>query len=338
MRLPRFEYLQPETTKDASALLAQPGTKAMAGGTELLVKLKQNTVEAGAIVDLKRLPGLDQIEQAEDGALRIGATTALRTVATSPLVRERCGLLAIAAASVGRPRIPYMATIGGNLCLDSRCFYHNQSRLWKQSLPSCYKEGGDLCHVAKGSSHCNALFVADTVPALLALGAEATLIAADGEARVPLQDFYSGQGRQVNVLRPGQILTQIRVPALPPHCGTAYLRHGLREAIDFAVASAGVLITADPRDGSCRDVRIVLGSVSTGPLRANGAEATLKGKTLDEALVATAAALAAEEAHPLGHLGISAAYKRRLIAVLTKRAVHEAWRQAAAVRDQDKKR
>lgn len=335
MRLPRFEYFEPTTVEEACALLVRPGARALAGGTELLVDLKQKTIAPEALVNLKRIPRLDGIAPGEAGGLFIGAATTLRAVATSPLVKDRCPLLAKAAASVGRPRIPEMATIGGNLCLDSRCFYHNQSQQWKRSLPACHKDGGDQCHVVKGSDACHALFVADTAPALMALGAVVTISSADGERQVPLEDFYTGKGEQVNVLRPGQLLTQIQIPALPPHSGGAYLRHSLREAIDFAIVSAGVVLTVDPSSGSCQDMRIVLGSVAGGPFRAVEAESALRGKALDDQAVETAAKLAAKEARPLSQLGVPGAYKRKVIETLVARAAQQAWQQAAAGRDSD---
>ena len=330
MRLPRFEYFAPETVQEASALLATPGTRLAAGGTELLVKLKQGAITAERVVTLKCVPDLNGIRLGPDGGLIIGAMATLRSVATSPLVQERCALLATAAASVGRPRLPDMGTLGGNLCLDSRCFYHNQSSLWKQSVAPCYKDGGDRCHVVKASNRCNALFVADTAPALMALGAELTLASADDEVRMPLADFYSGTGEPANVLAQGQVLTQIVVPPMPEHSVGVYLRHSPREAIDFAVASVAVVLGLDPDGGSCSEARIVLGSVGPAPLRATEAEAALRSKFLDEAVVLSAATIAADEARPLGHLGSSASHKRTLVQALARRALSQAWQEANA--------
>lgn len=330
MRLPRFEYLEPATVEEACSLLLQAETRVLAGGTELLVHMKQRTVTPRALVNIKRIPGLDRIERIEDGGLSIGAATSLRSVATSPLVQDRFGVLAQAAASVGRPRIPEMATLGGNICLDGRCFYYNQTRLWKQSLPRCYKDGGVVCHVVKGSAHCNALFVADTVPALIALGAEVTIATSDGDRRLPLEEFYTGDGARVNQLRPGELLTRVTLPAPAPRAASLYLKYSLRAAIDFAVVGIAVTITADQEGPVCRDARIALGSVATGPLQATAAEAALRGKTVDADLLATAARLTVKEARPVNHLGVSAACKRKLIETLTRRALSEVWRLAAS--------
>lgn len=331
MRLPRFDYAEPTTVEEACALLLEPGARALAGGTELLVDLKQRTVTPQALVNLKGVPELRGIEQIGDGGLSIGAATTLREVAASPLVGERFAMLAHAAASVGRPRVPELATLGGNVCLDCRCFYYNQSRLWKRSVIACFKEGGDRCHVVKGSDRCHALFVADTVPALIALRAEVVVAGASapgGDERMPLEDFFTGSGEPVNVLRPGQIVTRIIVPAPAPHSAGVHLKHSLREAIDFAVMGVAAVITVDPEDRVCSDARIVLGSVASGPLRAVAAEAALNGRGTDNGAAAEAARLAAHEARPVGHLGISAGYRRRMVEVLTRRAVGRAWQQA----------
>lgn len=328
MRLPSFEYLEPQTVEEACSLLSQTDAKVLAGGTELLVKMKQRIITPRALVNVKGIPGLDHIEATRDGGLSIGATATLRAVATSPLVAGRFGLLAQAASAVGRPRLPYMATLGGNLCLDSRCLYHNQSRLWKQSVTPCYKDGGDVCHVVKGSDHCSALFVADTAPALIALGAKATIAGVKGSTQMPLEDFYTSRGEQANVLQPGQLLTQIEIPAPPPHSVGVCLRYSPREAIDFAVVSVAVNLTLEMQTEVCRGARVALGSVGSGPLRTTEVEGALKGKALEEGMLKAVGTLAAEEARPLPHSGFSAAYKRQLIEVLTKRAVRQAWQQA----------
>ncbi len=328
MRLPRFEYLEPKTIEEACSLLSQAETKLIAGGTELLVNMKQKTMTPKALVNIKRIPHLNYIEYKEDEGLSIGPVTTLYTIATSSIVRDRFNILAQAAASVGKPQIPNMATLGGNICLDSRCFYYNQSHLWKQSRPACHKDGGDLCHMVKESDHCYALFVADTVPALIALGAEVTIADADGEKQIPLEKFYTGKGEQVNLLQPGQVLTQIQLPTPPPHSGGVYLKYSLREAIDFAVVGIGVVITLKPGDGVCRDAKIVLGSVATSPIRAVEVEAAIRGRAIDDKLVGTVARLTLKEAHPITHLGIPAGYKRKIIETLTKRAVRQAWQQA----------
>ncbi len=148
MRLPRFEWLEPGTVKEACSLLSDEETKPIAGGTDLLVAMKQKSVTPRALVNIKRIPNLDYIDYKEGEGLRIGALATLHAIETSPIIRDRFGILAQAASSIGTAQVSSMATLGGNICLDSRCFYYNQSHLWKQSYATCYKDGGDVCHVA----------------------------------------------------------------------------------------------------------------------------------------------------------------------------------------------
>jgi len=328
MRLPKFDYLEPTTIEEACSLLLQEDTKLIAGGTDLLVAMKQKSLTPRALVNIKRIPNLNYVDYKEGEGLRIGALTNLHTIETSSIIKDRFGILAQAVGSIGTPQVSSMATLGGNVCLDSRCFYYNQSHLWKQSRPACYKDGGSVCHVAKGSDRCLALFVADTVPALIALGAEVRIAAPDGEKQIALEKFYTGRGEKATLLQPGQVLTQIRVPDPPPRTGGVYLKYSLREAIDFAVAGVAVVITLKPGDGVCGDVRIVFGSVDSSPIRAVEAEEVIKGKEVDDKLVEDVEQVALKEIHPITHMGIPAGYKRRIVGTLTKRAVRQAWQQA----------
>jgi len=326
--LPRFEYFEPETSKEDCSVLLQEGTKPIAGGTDLLVVMKQKVVTPKALVNIKRIPNLNYIDYKEGEGLRIGALTTVHDAATSPIVKQRFNPLSQAAASVGTTQVSSLATLGGNVCLDSRCFYYNQSHLWKQSRPACYKDGGSVCHVAKGSDRCLALFVADTVPALIALGAVVRIAGPDGEKQIALEKFYTDRGEKVNLLQPGQVLTEIRVPKPPPNTGGVYLRYSLREALDFAVVGIAAIISLQPGDGVCKDARIVFGSVASSPVRAVGAEKVIKANQLDDRLLEDVEQAVLKEVHPITHMGIPASYKRKVIGALTKRAVRQAWQQA----------
>jgi len=330
MRLPAFEYRRPATVAEACRLLAEPDARAVAGGTEVLVDLKQKASAPRTLVSVMGIPELDGIEATADGGLSIGPAATLHAVAASPLVKQRFVALAAAAGGVGRPRIPRMGTLGGNICLDGRCFYHNQSGLWKRSVVACRKDGGETCHVVRNSDRCHALFVADTVPTLIALGAQVTLAGHGGERTLPLEELYTGDGERVNVLEPGQLLTRVLIPAPAARSGAAHLKHSLREAIDFAVVNVGVVLVASPDGGVCRRAAVVLGSVASGPLRATQAEAALQGRAVDQELTSAAAQMAAEQARPISHLGIPAGHKRTMVETLTRRALAQAWQRATA--------
>ena len=333
MRLPKFEYFEPETIEEACSLLLKykEDARVIAGGTDLLVHMKRKTVTPKALVNIKKITNLNCIDCGENEGLRIGALTAIHTVGTSSIVKDRFGILAQAAGSVGTPQIRHMATLGGNLCLDSRCFYYNRSRPWRQARPACYHTGGDICHVAKGSDRCQALFVADTVPALIALGAEVTIAGPDGDKQIALEEFYTGRGEQVNLLQPGQVVTQIRVPNLSSHAGDVYLKYSLRGAIDFPIVGVAAVIIMEPEDRVCHDAKIALIGVASNPVRALEAEGVIEGKEISDNLVEDVGKVILTEIHPITHMGIPAGYKRRLIEILTKRAVRQAWQQAKQV-------
>ena len=328
MRLPRFEWFEPGTIKEACSLLSDKEAKPIAGGTDLLVAMKQKSVTPRALVNIKRIPNLDYIDYKEGEGLRIGALATLQAIETSPIIRDRFGILARAASSIGTAQVSSIATLGGNICLDSRCFYYNQSHLWKQSYAACYKDGGDVCHVAKGSDRCLALFVADTVPALIALGAQVTIEGPDGENQIALEEFYTGRGEKVNSLQPGQLITQIRVPDPLPNTGGVYLRFSLREALDFAIVEVAAVVTLKPGDGVCSNARIAFGSVDCSPVRLTEVEGIIKEKKVDDKLVKDAEASALKGMHPFTHMGIPAGYKRKLIGSLLKRAVRQAYEKA----------
>lgn len=328
MRLPRFEYLEPTSIKGACSLLLQEGTRPIAGGTDLLVIMKQKVVTPKALVNLKKIPNLNHIENNKGKGLTIGALATLHDVASSPVIQQRFAPLSQAAASVGTAQVSNLATLGGNVCLDSRCLYYNQSHLWKQSIEPCHKIGGNTCHVVKGDDHCVALFVADTTPALIALGAELILASPDGEKQVALEEFYTGKGEKVNILQRGQVVTEIRVPEPAPQTGGVYLRYSLRQAVDFAVVGVAALISLEQGEGVCQHARIALSSVASKPVRAAGAEKLLKGKQFDDKVLEELEQAVLKEVNPVTHMGIPASYKRKVIGALTKRAVKQAWQQA----------
>jgi len=328
VRLPRFEYFEPETIEQACSLLLQEGSKLIAGGTDLLVVMKQKVVTPKALVTIKRIPNLSYVDYKKGEGLRIGALTTLHDVVASPVIKDKFSILSQAAASIGTTQVSNLATLGGNICLDSRCLYYNQSHLWKQSFATCYKIGGNVCHVVKGGDHCVSLFVADTVPALIALGAELRIASPDGEKQIALEKFYTGKGENVNLLQLGQVVTEIRVPNPPPHTGGVYLKYSLREATDFAIVGVAAVITLKPRDGVCRDARIIFGGVASSPVRAVEAEQVIKGKQLNDKLVEDVEQATLKEVHPITHMGIPAGYKRKVIRALTERTVRQAWQQA----------
>lgn len=320
-----FRHVRARTVEEACALLVEHGTRARAnaGGTDLLGALKDGIYpeQADLVVDLKTIPGLDAIETDVAG-LRVGALARLADIARSESIRTRWPILAQAARSVGSPQIRNMATLGGNLCQEVRCWYFRYPAALGGSI-DCLRKGGPRCPAVKGDTRYHAIFEglgcfavcpSDTAVALAALDAVAVLDGPGGGRReVPVADLYTPLGI---TLEPGELLTAVRVP--PPSADgarSAFLKFTVREPIDFALVSVAANITL--REGVCTDARVVLGAVGPGPYRAVEAEAGLRGRAFDDAAAAEAADAALAGAKPLR----GNAHKVPLARTLVRRAL-----------------
>jgi len=325
MQLPSFEHLQPSSLDEALAYLAEYGERAkvIAGGTELLVSMKQRLLVPEYLVNLKALPGLDYIRE-DNGDLRIGALTRLSALIRSSAVRERFPILAQAARVVSAPPLQEMGTVGGNLCLNTRCFYYNQSASWRRTRGVCYKTGGDRCHVVEGGKRCFATYQGDLAPALIALGASITLAKKGGERALPLAELYTGKGKRPLSLETGEILTEVRVPASMAGAGGEYQKLRYRGSLDFPLVGVAAVLSKNG-SGACARARIALTAVGTGPVLVDEASRVLEGQQVNEKLAAQAADAAHEVARPVDNVGGDASYRRKMVRVLTRRAILNAW-------------
>ncbi|WKZ83154.1 MAG: xanthine dehydrogenase family protein subunit M [Acidimicrobiia bacterium] len=317
IRLPAFEVLFPASVGEALEMLAaHPGSVPVGAGTDLLPNMKRRQVHPGVLVSLARIPGLFGIDTASDGTTVIGASTPLAQVAdsteVSPAMRE-------AAALVASPQIRNTATIGGNLCVDTRCAFINVTEEWRTASGPCLKAGGDVCWVAPKGSHCYAISSSDLAPAAIVSGASVRLVGPAGERVLPVSDLYRPDGIDHMARRRDEILTQVLVP---PAAGlrTTYLKLRRRQAVDFPMlgVAAGVRLA---EDGTVSDARIVLGAVSPAPLRAVDAEALLLGRRLDRETIAAAAELAAKPVRPFDNADLGSRYRKWMAAVFVERAL-----------------
>ncbi|HZH84771.1 MAG TPA: xanthine dehydrogenase family protein subunit M, partial [Phototrophicaceae bacterium] len=278
-----FEFYQPATLQEASALLREkgPGGRFLAGGTDLVIAMKEKGLLPNYIVDLKRLPALSGIRQNPDGSISLGALTTMYEIETSPLIKKKFHFLAQSAAEVGSIQIRNRATIGGNMC--------------------------------------NATPSADTAPALIALGASAKISGGAGERSISLEEFFKGPGQ--TVLSADEILTEIIIPRTPAGLVGEYIKFSPREMMDLAYVGVAVAYDFEPQKRTCAGVRIVLGAVAPTPIRAKRAEATVEGQALSESLAEKAGNIAAEEAKPISDVRSTADYRRAMVAAMTKRAL-----------------
>jgi 4-hydroxybenzoyl-CoA reductase subunit beta len=321
LRLPPFRYAAPSTARDAARVLADFGAEAMpvAGGTDLFPNMKRGQFKPRVVVALRGVSEAHGL--AVDGGIDLGAMTTLTEVADHPVIRERWPAIATAAGLVSSPPLRNAGTIGGNLCVDTRCNYYNQTEFWRASIGYCMKKDGHVCLVAPGSDVCWALSSSDTAPVMIALGAEVTLVGPSEVRRVAVRDLYGPDGMAYLSKRPEEILTRIHVPDRTGWAMT-YRKVRRRRSIDFPLLGVAAAVRRG-RDHVVEEARIVLGAVHTAPVVATDAEAFLRGRVLDAETIEMAAGIAYKPAHPLDNADLSYAWRKRMTRVEVGRALRE---------------
>jgi 4-hydroxybenzoyl-CoA reductase subunit beta len=320
MRLPPFHYLAPVSVADAVKLMADHGPEAMlvAGGTDLYPNMKRRQFEPEVLVGLRGIRELVGVRRPAGGGLVVGAGTTLTAVARHPEVRAVYAALATAAGAVSTPQLRNMGTLGGNVCVDTRCNYYNQSYQWRKAVNFCMKKDGEICLVAPGSPRCWAVSSSDTAPALWSLGAGVRLAGPSGERTIPISALYRDDGIQYLTKRPGEIVTDI---VLPPAEGlrSVYLKLRRRGSFDFPVL--GVAATLHMDGEVVRRARIVLGAVASLPREAAEAARLLTGQRLTPELIDRAAEAAARPAKPLDNTDLTHPYRKKMTRVFVARAL-----------------
>jgi len=321
MRLPPFRYRAVRTAREAAQLLADHGPEAMvvAGGTDLFPNMKRRQFTPKQVVGLRGVGEMQGIEV--NGGLTLGALATLSQVAGHAAVLERWPALARAAGLVSSPPLRNVGTIGGNLCVDTRCTYYNQSEFWRASIGYCMKRDGDVCLVAPGSNVCWALSSSDTAPVAIALGAEVDLVGPEGERRIAAESLYGSDGIDYLAKRPDEILTRIHVPDRTGWRAT-YRKVRRRGSIDFPILGVAAAVRFGP-ERRVDEARIVLGAVHVRPFRATDAESFLQGRTLDEETIGTAAGMAYRPAKPLDNADLTHYWRKRMVRVEVARALRE---------------
>ncbi len=321
-----FRVVRPRTIDEAVRALADHGGDAMviAGGTDVIPNLQMRLFEPRVLVDLKPLHALSGVSFSEREGLRIGALTTLTNLLDAPVVREKFPVLARAVATIAGPLQRNMGTLGGNLCLETRCRWYNQSHFWRQALGGCLKKDGPICHVAPGGKFCWAVWSGDSAPALLTLEAEIEIAGAGGARRMALRDFYKNDGMDRIALRPGEIVTAVHVPARMAGRRGAYHKLRVRDSIDYPLAGVAVAMDVDA-SGICRDARVALTGVNPAPVLLPGIAELLAGKKWSEELAAEAARVAIRTGKPLTTSASTPVYRREMVKLFTRRALEEAW-------------
>ena len=323
MGLPEFEHFEPDTLAEACSLLRKYEGRArvIAGGTDLLNLMRNRLVEPEFLIDAKGISDLKQMQYDESQGLVIGSGNTLSHLIQSPLIRKKAPLLVAAAKTVAAPPLQNMGTIGGNVCLNTRCFFYNQSKFWRSSRSNCFKTGGSICHVVKNGDRCYSVFVADAACALVALNAGVRLLEGGNERILPLSEFYTGKGENPNGLRPAEILKEIIIPSDGNWVG-CYEKLSPRASLDFPQIGVAVSLRYDP-DRAIEDMTMVLNAIAPAPVEIKEIRGLLIGKRLDEDRIGKAAQLALEASHPVDNTGLSPAYRRKMVRVLVSRALRK---------------
>ena len=321
MSLPQFKFLRPRSVREALEHLGKHGggLRVLAGGTDLIPSMKQRLFEPEYVLGLRGVTEMRGIGRKPDGSVEIGALTTIRAIERSELLRQHYPVLTEAAATVASPVLRNMGTIGGNICLDTRCLWYNQSLTWRKGCGFCIKKDGDLCHVAPGGTKCWAAFSGDTPPALLCLNAEIEITSPNGARRIPLADFYTGLGDSYRKLQPDELVTRIFLPRSSSGYRGVYRKLRVRGSIDYPLAGVAVVLMRS--NGRVADARIGITAVNPAPLLVTGVSELLAGTTVDEALAEAAGDLAAKLSKPLTTSALTPEYRREMIRVFTKRAV-----------------
>ncbi len=322
MRLPLFEFRAPRTVEEAARILDGEGSSAMplAGGTDLLPNMKRRQQVPKTLMSLRYVEELNRVVLDDSGS-RLGACVTLADIAADARFRNGMTALAQAASFVATPHIRNMATLGGNLCLDTRCNYYDQNYEWRKAINFCLKKDGDTCWVAPGSPKCMAVSSTDTAPALMALGARVRLISRIGEREVLLADLYNNDGLDYIKRKPNEILTEVMLDSLQGWKST-YWKLRRRGSFDFPVLSVAAAVRITAR-GVVENARIVIGSAASRPLVAVEAAKSLIGRSLNADSIAEATVLAARIAKPLDNTDFDMSWRKKVTGEFVSCALRE---------------
>jgi len=321
LSLPAFKLLRPRTIDEAVSLLGQHGNalQILAGGTDLLPSMRQRLFAPACLMDIRGIEEISGIRQPQGGGAEIGALTSLSAIEDSEYIRRNYRVLHEAVKTVASPILRNMGTLGGNICLDTRCVWYNQSLQWRRSCGFCIKKDGDLCHVAPGGKKCWAAFSGDTPPALLCLGAELEVAGPNGLRRVAIKDFYTNIGDARMKLAHNEMVTRVFLPESSAGWKGSYMKLRIRGSIDYPLA--GVAVAIKQNGGPIEAGRVAITAVNPAPLLVPAAEYALVGENIDDTTARVVGELASKVAKPLTTSALTPEYRREVIKVYAKRAV-----------------
>ena len=324
MQLPPFQFVEPQSIDETLHFLEEHGreSKLIAGGTDMLPSMKQRIYSPKYIVDLEHIGEMDQILFDGRSGLQLGALVKLHTVETNGQIADKLPILSQAAAAVGSPQLRLMGTVGGNLCLDTRCYYYNQSNSWRKTRPKCIKLGGDVCNAIGSGKKCFAVFSGDLASALIVLDAQICLRSVRGERKLALRDFYTGDGAKPIDIKPDEILWRVMVPPQENRIAGIYLKYRIRKSIDYPLAAIAAVLRLDGKDNICRDARVVINAVGARPTMVSAVSQLMEGQPISGSLIENASQLAFKAARPIKNTASSPEHRKLIIKALVTKALN----------------
>lgn len=322
LRLHPYTYHRPDSVAGAVALLREHEGDALpiAGGTDLVPNMKLGLFTPSHLVSLRNVEKMRGIDVGSD-EIRIGACESLDAIARHEGILGTIPALSEAAALVSGPQLRRMGTIGGNVCLDTRCTYYNQTRFWRKALGYCLKKDGDACHVVKGGTRCVAAHSADTPPVLMVLDAVLDIAGPDGTRSEPINGFFTSDGVWNRTMGPGELLVAVRIPLPSSDTRTAFRKLRARNAIDFPLANLAVSVTL--AGGTVSELRMVASGMGSYPRKLGKVEDAAIGNPLEPGVIDAIAEQAFRQCHPLDNITVDREWRRAMIPVLVRRALNE---------------
>ncbi len=325
MRLPRFDFREPSVVEEALSLLEEfkGSVIPLAGGTDLIPIMKYGLETPSTVVGLKRVSALRGISL-NSGNVHIGAMTLLVDMLSSRTLLDNFPGLIQAVKAVAAPPLWNVATIGGNICQNSRCLYYNQSKTWRLERPACFKAKGDVCHAVPAGRKCFSVYSSDLAPALTALGATITIRRKGQSRTIPLQDLFSGNGLSPFTMEKSELLTGVEIPLPQKRSNSSYIKKRMRSAVDYPLISASASIVCN-EDNRIKQIRLVLGAVGSKPVIVGSADQIFAGKTIDEIDFDALGDNVRKETRMVDNLMLPGSYRRQMLPVIARDAVRAAF-------------
>jgi len=323
LRLPPINLQSPTTVEEAAKAISNGNVRIVAGGTDLWPNMKRRHQKAETVISLMSIPGLNTI--GSSGAdIHIGGTATLSNIIRDDKIRERFPAFATAVASISSPPLRNMGTIGGNLCVDTRCTYYNQTEEWRRSIDYCLKEEGTICWVATKSPKCWAHTASDSAPILCALDAKVKLVSSGGEREIPLAEMYLDDGIEYMSKQPDEILTEVVVPGKSDnsHCRSAFWKLRRRGSIDFSTMSVAAAVWFDDNETVTR-ASLYLGAVGSAPMQVEEAASILAGNKISEEAISEIAHVAHKIARPMDNTDFAASWRGKMTEQYVTAALRE---------------